>query len=225
MAAELWHSGLCTKEEAAALASVCNNTGPAFLIGMCGCGLFHSVRLGVFLYVVHILSALITAFLLRPRQLPPAAPSRPLPEQLPFCSLLTQAVLSAGRSCLMVSAFILFFSVVLCLLRLTGILSAICAMAAPLLFCIGLSDIGVQSLFTGLVELTQGLAPLTPSAGSTVSRLAAASLLCAFGGLSVLFQTAAATEGLPVSRCVLGKCTHACISALLCVFLSHFLLF
>ena len=225
MAAELWHSGLCTKEEAAALASVCNNTGPAFLIGMCGCGLFHSVRLGVFLYVVHILSALITAFLLRPRQLPPIAPSRPLPEQLPFCSLLTQAVLSAGRSCLMVSAFILFFSVVLCLLRLTGILSAICAMAAPLLFCIGLSDIGVQSLFTGLVELTQGLAPLTPSAGSTVSRLAAASLLCAFGGLSVLFQTAAATEGLPVSRCVLGKCTHACISALLCVFLSHFLLF
>ena len=225
MAAELWHSGLCTKDEAAALASVCNNTGPAFLIGMCGCGLFHSVRLGVLLYCIHILSALVTAFLLRPGQLPPATPSRPLPEQLPFCSLLTQSVLSAGRSCLMVSAFILFFSVVLCLLRLTGILSAICTAALPLLSGCGLSAAGIQSLATGCVELTQGLAGLTPAAGSTGARLAAASFLCAFGGLSVLFQTAAATEGLPFLHCIHGKCMHACISTLLCVFLSHFLLF
>lgn len=224
MAAELWHSGLCTKDEASALASVCNNTGPAFLIGMCGCGLFGSVRLGVFLYLVHILSALITAFLLRPKHLPPATSSRPLPEPLPFSSLLTQSVLSAGRSCLMVSAFILFFSVVLCLLRLTGLLSGLCVLVAPLLSHFGLSAVGVQSLFTGVVELTQGLATLIPSAGSLPSRLTVASLLCAFGGLSVLFQTAAASEGLQISRCVLGKFTHASISVALCVLLSQFLL-
>lgn len=224
MAAELWHSGLCTKDEASALASVCNNTGPAFLIGMCGCGLFGSVRLGVFLYFVHIFSALITAFLLRPKQLPSATPSYRLSEPLPFSSLLTQSVLSAGRSCLMISAFILFFSVVLCLLRLTGLLSGLCILTGPLLSSFGLSDIGIQSLFTGVVELTQGLAALIPSAGSLISRLTVASLLCAFGGLSVLFQTAAAAEGLTVSRCVLGKCTHAGISAVLCIFLSHFLL-
>lgn len=223
MAAELWHHDLCSREEASALASVCNNTGPAFLIGMCGCGLFHSVKLGIFLYVVHILSALITAFLLRPKQLPLKAPSRPLPEQLPFCSLLTQSVLSAGRSCLMVSAFILFFSVVLCLLRLTGALSVLCMGMTPLLSS-NLSSAGVQSLITGLVELTQGLAGLISSAGSVTARLTTASVLCAFGGLSVLFQTAAAVDGLPVSHCIRGKCIHACISALLCVFLSHFLL-
>lgn len=68
MAAELHDAGLCTKTEADAIAACCNNTGPAFLIGMCGSGLFGSLRAGLFLYAVHILSALITAFLSRPRQ-------------------------------------------------------------------------------------------------------------------------------------------------------------
>ncbi|MDO4287181.1 MAG: hypothetical protein Q4C40_05595 [Eubacteriales bacterium] len=217
MATELWHSKLCTREEAEALAAVCNNTGPAFLIGMCGCGLFHSLALGLFLYTVHILSALLTAFLLRPKTLPVSVSSPNLPEELPFCRLLTQSVLSAGRSCLMISAFILFFSVILCLLRLTGVLSAACSSIAPLFHTIGLSASGTQSVFTGCMELTQGLAGLTESAGSIPARLTAVSFLCAFGGCSVLFQTAAAVEGMRVSQCIRGKCIHACLSALLCV--------
>ncbi|MCD8355364.1 MAG: hypothetical protein LUE11_02145 [Clostridia bacterium] len=225
MAAELWHRNLCTKDEAEALASVCNNTGPAFLIGMCGCGLFHSLQLGIFLYIIHILSALLTAFFLRPKELPVSISSHKLPEELPFCRLVTQSVISAGRSCLMISAFILFFSVILCLLRLTGILSAACTAAAPLLSVSGLSFSGTESLFTGCMELTQGLAGLTEYAGFISARMTAASFLCAFGGLSVLFQTAAATEGLSFSRCIRGKCVHACISALLCGILFHFQLF
>lgn len=222
MAAELWHSSLCTKDEAEALASVCNNTGPAFLIGMCGCGLFDSLQFGLLLYIIHILSALLTAFLLRPKTLPVSASSHKLPEELPFCRLLTQSVISAGRSCLMISSFILFFSVILCLLRLTGILSAVCAAAAPALSVPGLSLAGTESLFTGCMELTQGLAGLTEQAGSISARIITASFLCAFGGLSVLFQTAAATEGLSFSRCICGKCVHACISVLLCSILFHF---
>lgn len=219
MSAELYHSGLCTREEASALAACCNNTGPAFLIGMCGGGLFHSLRAGLFLYVVHIVSALLTARLLRPKHTQSAAYDANQAEPLPFSRCLVQAVTSAGRSCLMISAFILFFSVVLCLLRLTGMLSALCAALTPLLSVSGLSAPGVHSLLTGCVELTQGLAGLTEAAGTVSARLTAVSFLCAFGGLSVLFQTAAATEGLELARCVRGKCVHACLAALLCALL------
>ncbi|MDO4173796.1 MAG: hypothetical protein Q4D42_03430 [Eubacteriales bacterium] len=223
MAAELWQNRLCTKEQAEALAAVCNNTGPAFLIGMCGCGLFHSLTLGIFLYAVHILSALLTAFVLRPKAIPATATASALPEELPFCRLLTQSVLSAGRSCLMISAFILFFSVVVCLLRLTGSLSAAAGSIAFLTQAVGLSDIGAQSLLIGCAELTQGLSGLTASAGSVPARLMAVSFLCAFGGGSILFQTAAATEGLSFSRCLRGKCVHACFSVLLCILFLHLL--
>ncbi len=216
MSAELYHAGLCTREDASALASCCNNTGPAFLIGMCGGGLFHSLRAGLFLYVVHIVSALLTAYLLRPNQAPPMVYPSKQSEQLPFFRCLVQSVTAAGRSCLMISAFILFFSVILCLLRLTGILSALCAALTPLLCHFDLSVSGIYSLLTGCVELTQGLAGLTESAGTRPARLIAVSFLCAFGGLSVLFQTAAAADGLDLSHCIRGKCVHACLSAFLC---------
>lgn len=217
MAAELWRSGACSKAEAEALLSVCNNTGPAFLIGMCGGGLFHSLRAGLFLYAVHICSALLAAVLFRPKACPPAANGQVPPEDIPLFRCLTQSVLSAGRSCLMVSAFILFFSVVLCLLRLTGVLPALCHAAAPLFSPLGLSDSGVLALLTGCAELTQGLAGMTASAGTTAARLTAVSFLCAFGGASVLFQSAAAAEGLRISRCIRGKCLHAVLAALLCM--------
>lgn len=222
MAAELWRSGICSRSEAEALLSVCNNTGPAFLIGMCGGGLFHSLRAGLFLYAVHICSALLAAVLFRPKARPlPVAYQQKQPEDIPFFRCLTQSILSAGRSCLMVSAFILFFSVILCLLRLTGMLPALCCAVAPLFSSLGLSDNGTLALLTGCAELTQGLAGMTATAGSTVARLTAVSFLCAFGGASVLFQSAAAAEGLRISHCIRGKCLHAVLAALLCIFLLH----
>lgn len=215
MAADLWHAGLCTREEASCLAACCNNTGPAFLIGLCGGGLFHSLRAGVFLYLVHIAAALLTAFVLRPKSRPPAA-AAPASEELPLFHCLTRSVLSAGRSCLMIGAFLLFFSVVLCLLRQTGVLPAAAATLTPLLAPLGLSSRGVTAVLTGCVELTQGLAALSAEAGCLSARLTAVSFVCAFGSLSVLFQTAAAAEGLSFRRCVCGKCVHACFAALLC---------
>lgn len=216
MSAELYQTGLCTKEQASALAACCNNTGPAFLIGMCGGGLFHSLRMGLFLYGIHITSALLTARLIRPKHMPSdSLPTSP-PENIPFFRSLIQSIVSAGQSCLMISAFILFFSVVICLLRLTGILSALCTLFFPVLSLCGLSSSGVQSLLMGSVELTQGLAGLTETAGTDAARLVTCSFLCAFGGLSVLFQTAAAADGLDIPRCVRGKCIHACFAAGLC---------
>ncbi len=225
MAAELWRSGACSRSEAEALLAVCNNTGPAFLIGMCGGGLFRSLRAGLFLYAVHISAALLVAVLLRPKDCPPAAREQAQPEDIPFFRCLTQAVLSAGRSCLMVCAFILFFSVMICLLRLTGILPVLCRVTAPVFSLPGLTRSGTCALLTGCAELTQGLAGMTAAAGTAAARLTAVSFLCAFGGASVLFQSAAAAEGLRVSRCIRGKCLHACLAALLCALLLRLLPF
>ena len=216
MASELYQAKLCSKEEANAIACCCNNTGPAFLIGMCGSGLFGSLRVGIFLYLIHIISALMVAWILRPKEIPSNTSVSSDCNHLPFFHCLIQSVLSAGKSCLMVSAFILFFSVVLQLLRQTGVLCTITAIFAPILYHFGLSTSGTQSLFTGCMELTQGLAGLTPSAGTIPARLIVVSFLCAFGGISVLFQTAAAAEHLNISHCILGKCMHALLAALLC---------
>ena len=57
--AELEASGAVTPREAERLLAFCNNSGPAFLVGAIGCGVFHSVKAGLLLCAAHILAALL----------------------------------------------------------------------------------------------------------------------------------------------------------------------
>ena len=139
MAAQLYRDGQCTREQAADLAAVCNNTGPAFLIGMCGNGVFHSLHAGIFLYCVHIISAVLTALVLRPKNMPAPAKPDDFPQTLRAAPLFVQAVLSAGCASLHVSAFVLVFSVILSLARQTGLFSLVLSASSPLCSACGLS--------------------------------------------------------------------------------------
>ena len=63
-AADLYAAGRLDKAQAEHLLGFCNNTGPAFIVGVCGAGVFGSVRAGLLLYALHILSALLTGLAL-----------------------------------------------------------------------------------------------------------------------------------------------------------------
>ena len=54
--ARLRRSGTLTREQAERALAFCNNSGPAFLVGAAGVGVFHSAGYGLLLYGVHVLS-------------------------------------------------------------------------------------------------------------------------------------------------------------------------
>ena len=62
---DLYKNNLITKEEAQNLIGFCNNSGPLFLIGAVGIGMFSSKKIGIMLYLIHILSAIITGIILK----------------------------------------------------------------------------------------------------------------------------------------------------------------
>jgi len=57
--ARLRSQGLIGRDEASRLLVFCNNSGPAFIVGAAGIGVFSSTAVGFLLYAVHILAALI----------------------------------------------------------------------------------------------------------------------------------------------------------------------
>lgn len=65
--ARLRRSGTLTREQAERALAFCNNSGPAFLVGAAGVGVFHSAGYGLLLYGVHVLSAVIVGMLFAPR--------------------------------------------------------------------------------------------------------------------------------------------------------------
>ena len=66
---DMTRDGLLTPEEAERVLPLCNNSGPAFLIGAAGTGVFHDRALGLQLYLTHILAALVLGVLLAPREI------------------------------------------------------------------------------------------------------------------------------------------------------------
>ncbi len=64
-AAELYRENLVSEAEAERLLAFCNTANPAFLISVLGAGVFGSVRVGIWLWLIHVLSALLTGILFR----------------------------------------------------------------------------------------------------------------------------------------------------------------
>ena len=220
---ELYDQKQLSKQEAERALACCNNTGPGFLVGLCGASLLGSVRAGFFLYAIHVLSALLTGFALSGRDGAPP-PVRPQPvEQKPFAVCFVDSVQRAGVTALKVTAFITAFSVLLRLFRGLGLIDRCAALLAPLCPLLGLPSHGAQALVLGAFELTCGLAALPVNAGRLL--LPAMSVLTALGGLSVWCQSAAvlAGSGLSVRPMVVGKCLHGLLAGALATIVLHFL--
>lgn len=211
--AALVREGALDPEEAGRLLPVCNNTGPAFLVGAAGLGVFGSGRIGALLYLSHVLSAIGTGLLLsigKPRTAPSSAPA-PIPSRS-LGVLLPEAVKSAVRAALNITGFVVFFSVLTALLEQTGLLTA---WAGALSLRLGLELRAARALFIGLLELGGGVAALGGVSPTPVN-LAICSFVLGFGSLSVHGQTLAVLEGTGIkktSRLVAGRLLHAALSA------------
>ena len=192
---QLMRRGDLSHREAEHLLLFCNNAGPAFVMGFVGLGLLGSLRAGVWLYLLHALSALLIALLFRPRQ-SFSAPAQSRTLSPSFSQELVEAITSAGSAMVQICAFITFFYTALHLFaQRSGI---------------------THPLILGFVELTCGLTRLTPTRAGFVM---AAGLL-GWGGLSVHAQTAAALSGTGVSlqNHLRGKFLQGILSAILGIF-------
>lgn len=175
-----------SEREAEHLLGFCNNSGPAFLIGAIGTGLFGSAKLGLFLYSIHITAALLTGLLMRgmggkPSDFPPVDEKR----SVTFGALLPEAVSQTVSALLNVCGFVVCFTVFTGLLNTNGILDSVVAhVCAPL----HIPAETLRAMLIGFWELGSGIGALR-GLPPTPLNLATAAALVGWGGISVQFQT------------------------------------
>ena len=209
---ELYSSGAVDKDEAERLLCFCSNSGPSFIIGAIGTGLFSSPAIGAALYLVHVLSAALTGVIFRRgRAAPPSEPA--MTEQPPLSGALVDAVESALRSVLSVCGFIICFCVLSGLLEHLGLYDAAVRMVPES------SPYGRQllrALLCGMLELGGGVGAMR-GLPPEPAVLAAAAFMLGWGGVSVHFQTMAVLSDSELS-CrghIFGRVVCALISAVL----------
>ena len=168
-AGELYRSGQCEREECERLLAFCNNAGPSFILGIAGLGCFGSVRVGAWLYLIHVGAAVMVGLLFRSTSHQMGRPEKT--ETPRWADALIEAVRGGAMSMVNICAFVVFFLVILRLFsRFTGI---------------------QHGAILGIVEMTNGILRL---ANDRRGFIWAAGLL-GWGGLSVHCQTAAVLSG------------------------------
>lgn len=213
----LYESRSCTKVEAERLLSFCNNSGPAFIFGVVGAGIFANNKIALLLYIAHMLSSIIVGIIFRrwrhgaermaDRR---AADSF---ERRRFSHAFTDSVRSSFQSTINICGFVIFFTVFIRLLFISGIIPALAALIGKVFQPFGFDAAWAERLLTGIIELTSGVASLQ---GSTLSGGAAmAAFMLGWAGLSVHSQVLSfvGASGLSVRTYILGKLMQALLSA------------
>lgn len=218
--AELVRGGSVSREEGERLLAFCNNSGPAFILGAAGAGIFGSAEIGLKLYAAHVLAAAAAGFVMArgAKNECSRAASCAIPEQS-FASALPSAVKNSVGTVLTVCGFVVAFTVLTGILDASGFFPAVIGRAAVL------SRQGLhfsRALLTGILELGSGIGAMEGLA-PTAKNLALCSFIIGWGGLSVHFQTAAvvAGTGMKTARHTAGRLLCGTISALIMLLFSR----
>lgn len=197
--AGLYRDGLITRQEAELLLGFGNNCGCAFLYAFVGVGMLQSPRAGLWLVVIHALSALLTGTVLCRLGKNRGCPSLP-------CSLpTTPASLSAALSASVRSAAVAMVN--------------ICAFVVLFRTGADLLPSGLPAWVLGALELVSGASALTPGAAGFI----AAAGITAWGGLCVHCQALSVIGDLSPRWHWAGKALQALLASLLAAAAAPFL--
>ncbi len=158
----------CSREEAERLVVFTNNCSPAFLLAVLGGKVLKNPREAVMLLLLQWMVSVYLGWLLGTGHTASVGTGHiPMGDKGGINRILTDSVKEGGRTCLLISAYVVFFSAVSAFLP-----------ENPLLY--------------GMLELTGGILRL---GGSGQYKTVAAAFLLGWGGLAVACQVMAVSEG------------------------------
>lgn len=200
-ACQLYESGYLSKTETERLLAFCNNSGPLFILGAVGSAIYSSGKIGVVLYISHILSTLLVGFLFRfYARDKHTAPTYPINQnEDSFSQVFSKVLANSINSILTISGAVIFFAVI------SGILTA----------HLPIGDIA-KSIITGIFELTAGTKAVSETVLPLTAKLTISAFIVGFAGLCVHIQVASTVSRYHLSLVpyITGKFLHGLFAAL-----------
>lgn len=214
---ELAEAGMISREEATRMSTFCSTSGPLFVVGSVGAGMFGSAKAGGIMLAAHLAAGLLAGLVFRGYGKGSEREFSPLPPK--ECdNLLYEAVYNAVINVLVVGGFITLFYVLADMLTDFLILAPITALFALLFRGVPAGGQIAAALSAGILECTRG-ASMLAEAGLTPLTAALATALISFGGISITMQSIVYLKraGVKLSVHVAAKILHALVAFGLCL--------
>lgn len=235
LASELRSSHQITKSEAQRLVSFCSTSGPLFIIGAVGTGMFKNPSLGYLMIICHYLASISVGLIFRKyggEYLPKSKDNiktsirnvvdERYSSNTGFFVLFGDAVFNGVNTLLMIGGFVIVFSVVFEVLSLFNIISLFASILHIPLSIFGISKELCIAFIGGLFEMTIGcnnISAVTPS--PEIIKVALASFLIGFSGLSILAQccTFISKTDIDTNLYIISKCLHGTLASIFTIIL------
>ena len=209
---DLYLAGAINENEAKKTSILASTSGPLFIVGAVGTAMFNNKYYGFIIYIVHVISAILTAITFRGKtQNTTRKNSIILTEQTD--NILYESIYGSVISVLIVGGLITIFYVITEVLLDFKILTPLINLVNALFknFNVG------EGFICGLIECTKGCYLLSklPTPPLTLSLSA---FLISFGGFSIIVQSLVYLVKAKVKPLVfiLGKTVHATYSFIIC---------
>lgn len=193
-------SGALNKDTAKRMLGFCNNAGPAFIFGMAG-SLFKNSSVAWFLWLIHIISAILVGILL---------PGKTT-QSCKLCKTTEVSLLGeierSAKTMAIICCWIVLFRVVI----------SFCKRWFFWLF-----PLEFQVLFTGIIELSNGVLGLISMPNQGL-RFILSSVMLGLGGICVTMQTVSITGRLGTGYYFPGKLLQGLFSFILSVLVQPML--
>jgi len=232
--AKMRREGMCTRVEGERLLAFTNTADPLFLFGAVAVGMFGMPALGAVLALAHYAGSFVVglAFRFWGRSDQPSSPSaararegmwraaaRALLEARvkdgrPIGTVLGDAIRDAISTLFMIMSFIMLFSVILTVVEATGAMGLLTHVLGAAAHVVGLPASLVAPAIKGIFEIDIGSAGAAVAHAPLTARLAMASAIIAWSGLSVHSQVASVLSGTDISMrpYFLARALHAVVA-------------
>ncbi len=193
----------------------CYFSGPAFIIGIVGTGIYSNIKIGLIVFISIFISNLIIAVI--------TGLSRDIPKPHTYNAEIDisfnkfiKSIYSGGKSIFNICAIIVFFSSLICIMENCGIVSTIA---------------GILDKYSGL-DYADGVAAVKSFIEisnislfkAEIQQLPLITALLSFGGLCIILQVKSIAENIPLNHFLIFRILAMLLSYCICkliYFISH----
>ena len=203
-----YENGLIDKASAKKMFCFCSTSGPMFIIGAVGIGIFGSVKVGYVLLLGHIVGSFLNGLLYRGQTIDKIN-YQPKISKVSINEIMFDSI----NSILLVGGYIVLASISIQMLHITNILPVISMIICKIL---PLNQNLVSGALCGIIEITNGLVILSLVDVSMVVKIVISSFVIAFSGVCIMMQSVSFLErvGLKTRDMILPKITQAIFSVI-----------
>ncbi len=215
---DLYSKKLITQNDAKKMSVFCTTSGPIFIIGTIGVSMFNNLRVGIIIYISHIVSSILLGICY-------GFITKKNTENEPAIIILNQrkenifgeCIVQTTNSIFIVGAYITIFYLIAELFVGFGLFNILSNFLSPLASIFHLSKSTIDGFIFGMLEVTRGAKEL--SLNTSTSSICLCAGILSFSGISIIMQSMAFLKQTKIKmhNFVFAKAMHLIVSIFVCM--------